>query len=77
MKPPSEVMSSLLQSKAAYDQTYKTGGSSIKTECEKLVEKNLQAQKTTKGMETELKSLQDKILDLESKLNVTNQPSIP
>ena len=36
------------------------------------MEKNLQAQKTTKGMETELKSLQDKILDLESKLNVAN-----
>ncbi len=28
-------------------------------------------------METELKSLQDKIQDLESKLNVANQPLLP
>jgi hypothetical protein len=46
MKPPSEVMSSLLQSKAAYDLTYKKSGeesTSIKTSSQQIVEKNLLA----------------------------------
>ena len=46
-------------------------GNAFKASSEYLVEKNVNIQKSTKVMETELKSLQDKIQDLECKLNVT------
>lgn len=48
------------------------GALSFKATSEQIIEKRMKAQKTTKGMETELKSLQDKIFDLENKLNVSS-----
>lgn len=62
MKPPSEVMSSLLSSKTAYEQAYKHGGAAniatpLKSASDMLIEKNSNIQKSTKVMETELRSL--------------------
>jgi chromosome segregation ATPase len=50
-------------------------GTAFKASSEYLVEKNVTIQKSTKVMESELRSLQDKIQDLECKLNVTNSTS--
>lgn len=73
MKPPAEMMSNMLQSKALDQQSTSIteNGTAFKATSEYLVEKNVTIQKSTKVMENELRSLQDKIQDLECKLNVT------
>ena len=50
-------------------------GAAFRASSEYLVEKNVTIQKSTKVMESELRSLQDKIQDLECKLNVTTSNS--
>ena len=63
MKPPAEMMSNMLQSKALdYQSTSMSeNGTAFKATSEYLVEKNVTIQKSTKVMENELRSLQDKI----------------
>ena len=65
MMPPADVMNQFLQHKQS-EKSFESASVLVEA-----IQKTA-APKSTKVMETELRSLQDKILDLETKLNVTS-----